>query len=150
MTSLRLLHTAVTLWFFTLWFYRMFLLCRLKQLHENPPRPLVGRSRDRSSLLGLIPTILHCYLKPVTLLRSLTQKGSHWLRLSGSPVESVAHCSSWLFYKCVFGVGRQETSETKESFVAFSHPLIGNQTHVSSRQREDGERTGGEEEQPRK
>lgn len=54
----------------------------------------------------------------------------------------MAHRSSRFFYKRLFSSGRQETRETKESFVTFSHQLIGNRTHVSSRhqggQRGDG------------
>lgn len=38
------------------------------------------------------------------------------------------------FYRRLFGSVRQETRETKEAFVTFSHQLIGNRTHVPSRQ----------------
>lgn len=54
-------------------------------------------------------------------------------------MHSAAHCSSQFFYKSLFGLGRQETRETKEPFVTFSHRLIGNRTHVPSKQQGDRE-----------
>lgn len=52
-----------------------------------------------------------------------------------------------LFLKSLFSWGRQEATETTESFVTFLHQLIGNRTHVSTRHQGDREgwkkRVGG-------